>query len=185
MPDATLVIVPGHGNSGRRHWQSLLEAERPDTLRVAQRHWRVPVRRQWIAGLARTVAGAPRRPLLIGHSLGSMTIVEWGLDRATGAGVAGALLVAPPDLDRRLPGMPPRWMARLCGWHGVPLRALPFPSVLVASADDPFCSLERARYFAAAWGSRFVDLGPCGHIDSDAGFGPFPQLAPLIESLLG
>lgn len=180
MAGVTLVTVPGHGGSGPDHWHTWLEQTHPGTVRVEQGNWTVPVRRQWVAGLERTLARVPGQVALIGHSLGAMTIVEWGLRSAAAPRVAGAILVAPPDLDRRLPGMPPRWIVGLCGWRGIPLRRLPFPSVLVASTDDPFCAAARAEMFARAWGSVFADLGPCGHINSEAGFGPFPALEPII-----
>ncbi len=184
MPDAALVIVPGHGNSGPDHWQSLLEKTRLNTVRVRQNSWTIPVRRQWVRGLTHSVTATPGPLLLIGHSLGAMTIVEWGLRHAAPSRVLGAILVAPPDLDRRLPGMPPRWIVQLSGWPRVPLRPLPFPSLLVASSDDPFCTVARAETFARSWGSRFIGLGRCGHINAASGFGPFPQLDPLIESML-
>ena len=95
----------------------------------------------------------------------------------------GALLVAPPDMEAALPGMPPPWMVRLAGWAPIPLRRLPWKSIVVASSDDPMCSIARSQDFARAWGSRFVDLGPAGHINAEAGFGPWPQARSLIESL--
>ncbi|MBS0640832.1 MAG: alpha/beta hydrolase [Proteobacteria bacterium] len=180
MAGVTLVTVPGHGNAGPDHWQTLLERAEPGTVRVQQRSWTMPVRRQWVGGLERTLARLPGEVVLIGHSLGAMTIVEWGLRSTAAPRVAGAVLVAPPDLDQRLPGMPPRWIVGLCGWRGVPMRPLPFRSVLIASTDDPFCSAARAELFARAWGSVFADLGPCGHINTEAGFGPFPALDPVI-----
>ena len=52
---------------------------------------------------------------------------------------------------------------------------LPFPSMLLASTDDPFCRLERARHFAAAWGSELIEVGPAGHISADSGHGAWPD----------
>jgi predicted alpha/beta hydrolase family esterase len=64
------------------------------------------------------------------------------------------------------------------------LTRLPFPSVLVASADDPFAALDRAAEFAAAWGSRMVTLEHAGHINADAGFGPWPDGRRLLDELV-
>jgi predicted alpha/beta hydrolase family esterase len=55
------------------------------------------------------------------------------------------------------------------------MRRLIFPSLLLASASDPFCTLERARQFAAAWGAGFIDIGPAGHINAASGYGPWPD----------
>ena len=57
----------------------------------------------------------------------------------------------------------------------VPLVALPFPSMLLASPDDPYCRAERARHFAAAWGSELIEVGPLGHITEESGHGPWPD----------
>jgi predicted alpha/beta hydrolase family esterase len=43
--------------------------------------------------------------------------------------------------------------------------------VLVASANDEYATPERSRAFAAAWGSKLVEIGNAGHINGDSGFG--------------
>ena len=48
------------------------------------------------------------------------------------------------------------------------LKRLPFPSAVVASRNDDRVSFERARAFAAAWGSTLIDAGSLGHIGSAA-----------------
>jgi predicted alpha/beta hydrolase family esterase len=55
------------------------------------------------------------------------------------------------------------------------MQRLNFPSVLLASADDPFCRIERAREFAAAWGAGLIEIGPAGHINAASGHGPWPD----------
>src|SRR6218665_53640 len=44
---------------------------------------------------------------------------------------------------------------------GTPIarQALPFPALLVASRNDPYCSWARAEGLAQSWGARFIDLG--------------------------
>ncbi|MCL6646441.1 MAG: alpha/beta hydrolase, partial [Dehalococcoidia bacterium] len=61
------------------------------------------------------------------------------------------------------------------GWAPIERRALPFPSVLVASRDDPYCRFERAQALAQAWGSRFIDAGARGHLNAESGLGDWPQ----------
>jgi len=48
---------------------------------------------------------------------------------------------------------------------------LPFPSILVASRNDPYISFSRARLLAQFWGCRFADAGEAGHINADSGLG--------------
>ncbi|MBW3656383.1 MAG: alpha/beta hydrolase, partial [Gemmatimonadetes bacterium] len=91
--------------------------------------------------------------------------------------IAGALLVAPADVERPDAPEPIRNFAP------VPLAALPFPAIMVASSDDPYLRSERAAHFARCWGARLVDLGAAGHINTDAGFGPWPQGLALLDEL--
>ena len=179
----TLVIVPGHGNSGPEHWQTKLEQAHPDAVRVRQRHWNAPIRRQWVAGLERAMRDVEGRAVLVGHSAGVSTIVAWAHRAPHAARVAGAILVAPPDMEAKLPGYPPRWAFRLAGWAPIPMRPLPFRSIVVASENDPFCSPARARAFAHAWGSAFIDIGRAGHINTAAGFGDWPLIRQLVDEI--
>jgi predicted alpha/beta hydrolase family esterase len=76
--------------------------------------------------------------------------------------IAGALLVAPAD------------PARFGIERAVPQVPLLFPTTLVASANDPWMSLENARLWAENWGSTFVPLGHAGHINAQSGLGDWP-----------
>jgi hypothetical protein len=48
---------------------------------------------------------------------------------------------------------------------------LPFPSILVASHNDPYMPFERSRTLAQIWGSQFADAGETGHINAQSGLG--------------
>jgi len=65
----------------------------------------------------------------------------------------------------------------------VVMQRLPFPSVLVGSGNDPYCTFERAQAMASAWGSRFIDLGDAGHINADSGLGDWPQGHAWLDEL--
>jgi predicted alpha/beta hydrolase family esterase len=69
-------------------------------------------------------------------------------------------------------------------FHPVPRKMLPFPSVVVASNNDPFLSMDRAREIARNWGSRFVDIGPAGHVNGDSGLGDWPEGKRLLRLLI-
>jgi len=56
--------------------------------------------------------------------------------------------------------------------------------LVVASESDPFCAIDRARDFAHAWGADFRDIGPAGHINTAAGYGPWPELPALLNALI-
>ena len=56
--------------------------------------------------------------------------------------------------------------------------------MLVASSNDPYCPIRRAGAYARAWGSELVRLQNAGHINVEAGFGPWPLGLALLQSLL-
>ena len=62
-------------------------------------------------------------------------------------------------------------------------RALPFPSILAASRDDPWIAFGRARRLARIWKSRFVDAGWLGHINADSGIRDWPFGQFLLRQL--
>jgi hypothetical protein len=115
----------------------------------------------------------------VGHSLGCVLVAHWA--RVRGAdGIRGALLVAPADVDEISELLP-----EVESFAPVPVARLPFPSTVVTSDDDPYVTLERARHFAASWGSRLVEVGPCGHLNAESGLGDWPDGHRLLLDLLG
>jgi predicted alpha/beta hydrolase family esterase len=53
----------------------------------------------------------------------------------------------------------------------------------VASEDDPFVSLARARYFAEKWGSEFTNIGAKGHINSDSNLGIWAEGQLILKKM--
>ena len=172
-----VLLIPGLHDSGPRHWQSLWHAAHPEYRRVVQREWAAPDRAEWVATLDLYVAGMDGPVVLVAHSLACITVAHWARSHGT-AKVSGALLVAPSDVETDF--FPPG----TTGFAPVPLEHLPFPSTCVASTDDEYTSLERSRRFAEAWGSRLVVVERAGHINTDAGFGPWPEGEALLASMM-
>ena len=172
-----VLIIPGYGGSGPEHWQSLWEENHPGFVRVPQRDWDHPVCHEWVQNLEQAVVHSGPQTLLVAHSLGCHTVAHWAAQ--TQRAVSGALLVAPPDLDG--PDCPPQ----VVGYQPVPMQALPFPSMVVASSNDPHASLEYAQACARAWGSGFEDVGPLGHINAQSGIADWPQGYALLQRLAG
>jgi uncharacterized protein len=171
------VIVPGLGGSCAEHWQTRLERSFPGTTRVEQDDWDRPHRDQWVARLVSAVARAPDA-LLVAHSLGCILIAHAALDHPD-LPISGALLVAPADVDSA--GHTPD---HLRSFAPIPRVPLPFPAVTVASTNDPYMTLARARELAEAWDTEFVNAGPLGHINVAAGFGPWPVGEAIVHRLL-
>lgn len=172
-----VLNLPGYQGSSAGHWQSLWERLDARIERVEQRHWDAPELHAWTARLAEQLAGRPEPCVLVGHSLGALLAVHFA-SHALAAQVAGALLVAPPDVEET-PGLP----ACLAGFASVPRARLPFPAIVLASRNDPYCTFERARAFADAWGASLVDLGAKGHVNAEAGLGTFRAGRVLLAEL--
>jgi hypothetical protein len=170
-----VLILPGWGDSGPGHWQSLWERANPGFSRVVQRDWEYPIRTEWVEVLDREIRAAGGEVILVAHSLGCITMAHWA--RSGSRPIRGALLVAPPDVEH--PDFPPVTE----GFAPIPRERLAFPSIVVASRNDPFGDFERSRALAQAWGSRFVDAGNSGHVNTDAGFGPWPLGETLLAEL--
>lgn len=176
---ATVLVVPGWQNSGPRHWQTIWEQQSPIFLRVQQRDWEFPHREWWLQRISEEVNQSPGPIVFAAHSLGCIAIAHWchvALEDVNK--IKGALLVAPADLDRK---DAPR---QTQDFAPVPHRLLPFPSIVVASTDDPFCSMDRAHQMAHNWGSRLVDIGAAGHINGDSGLGDWPEGKRLLRHLI-
>jgi predicted alpha/beta hydrolase family esterase len=177
-PTHRVLLLPGWQNSGAGHWQSRWELRFSDT-RVDQDDWQWPKRGDWLAQLEHAVLADPRPALLAAHSLGCHLVSAWAAHSQHAARVAGALLVAPPDLDRD--DLPPQ----LAPWRSTVRRALPFPATVVWSDNDPYCAPARAEAMAAAWGASQVAAGPRGHLNGDSGLGDWPEGRELLNNLTG
>jgi predicted alpha/beta hydrolase family esterase len=169
------LIVPGWNDSGPSHWQSQWEQTLGHARRVRQQDWSHPLPGPWSAAVNEAVEAATCPVLLIAHSLGCLAAasVPLGLQNK----IAGALLVAPPDVERT--GLPPG----IAGFAALPRRPLSFHSVVVASDNDPYCDLARARTFAADWGSQLVVIPDGGHLNAESGLGQWPAGLKLLTAL--
>ena len=177
MKTARILLLPGWQNSGPDHWQSRWE-QGQGFERVQQDDWWWPRRGDWMARLEDQLLADDRPALLVAHSLGCHLVAAWAGHSRHCARVAGALLVAPPDLARA--DTPPQ----LHNWLPIAVQALPFLSTAVLSVDDPFCGAGRGQQIARVWGSELVMLGAVGHVNGDSGLGDWPEGLALLRSLL-
>jgi predicted alpha/beta hydrolase family esterase len=164
--DVHFLIQPGWQNSGPHHWQTLWQERLGSAaMRVPQQDWLLPERQQWVSTLVRTIEQEPRPVVVLAHSVGAIASV-FAQQQTQPAAV---VLVAPADAER--PGAP----EALQSFAPIPMQPLAVPSLLIVSDNDPYCSLERARAFAQAWHADLEVIAGGGHLNSDAGFGPWPE----------
>lgn len=176
----TILLLPGLFNSGPQHWQTLWEARLPNARRVRQADWDAPHRADWVAALDAAIRAATGPVLLAAHSLGCVTAAWWAIQHGMephAAKVEGALLAALPDVERA------DFPACASGFAPMPREKLPFAAIVLASSDDPWCELPRARSWARDWGAQFHDVGPRGHLNADSGLGDWPDALDLLDEL--
>jgi predicted alpha/beta hydrolase family esterase len=184
MTEPRALILPGRGNSGPDHWQTHWEAADPQLHRVLQREWTTPERSEWVATLAGVLAARSEPAVLVAHSLAvalvNQLVAAWpALHPGRPLPVRGALLVGPSDVEAA--DYPPGPI----GFSPMPLNPLPFKTIVVASTNDPRVTLERARFFANAWGARLEVAGALDHMGSDAKLASWPQARAWLDELLG
>jgi len=170
-----ILILPGIGSSGPKHWQTLWEQSNPSFVRVHQKDWYTPVCSDWISELEVAVAQSGPDTILVAHSMACLLVAHWAA--VSTLSVSSALLVAVPDPDG------PFFPSGTTGFSTLPQTRLPFQSIVVASVNDCFGSAEFNRRCAEHWGSRFVSIGADGHINADSNLGDWPQGFELLKSL--
>lgn len=171
-----ILIIPGIGNSGPEHWQTLWEQQYPECRRVVQRDWARPACDEWGHVLGEEIGACESPPLLVAHSLGCLLVVHWA--NRIKKPIAGALLVAVPDPEG------PRFPPEAYGFSPLPTNRLPFPSVVVASTNDVYGSLDHVQRSATAWGSELIVIGAAGHINAESGLGRWTEGWALVRRLL-
>jgi predicted alpha/beta hydrolase family esterase len=131
--------------------------------------------------LRRGIEAADGPVVPVAHSLGCALVAHaaarW--PSLIARAVPAALLVAPADVDS-----PAHTPPETRGFAPMPRARLPFPATVIASADDPYVEIDRARAFAAAWGAAFVDAGAAGHINAASDLGDWPAGKACLEGLL-
>lgn len=176
-----VLIVPGLNGSAEGHWQRHWLADHDNAELVEQADWSNPQAGRWLHRLERAVIANPGA-LIVAHSLGSILAARLATSSVSSL-VGGALLVAPADIERSSV-----LHARTYEFGTLPMQALPFPALVVASRDDIYMERDKARDLATAWKVPFLDIGNAGHINIASGFGRWPQgyeLARQVSDRIG
>ena len=170
------LIVPGLGNSGPEHWQTYFETTGNNFKRIIQREWDAPVCKDWVTTIDKVLADYdPTTVILIGHSLGCTTVAHWATQNKKK--IKGALLVAPSDVEAQQYSFPAK------GFAPIPKEKIDFKTIVVASEDDQWVSLARAKYFADNWGSEFINIGKAGHINAASGHYNWNEGLKILKKL--
>ncbi|ETA03461.1 alpha/beta hydrolase [Frankia sp. B2] len=166
-PAVTYVFIAGIGNSGPEHWQYMWYKRAGNGVWVDHESWDNPVRDAWVKDLDDVLTAIDGPKILIAHSLGCTLVTEWACEHADDA-ITGAFLVAVPDVGG------PRFPTGAVGFGPPRHDPLPFPTVIVASENDPYGSLAHSVAAAGRLGARLVNVGSRGHLNADSGLADWP-----------
>jgi predicted alpha/beta hydrolase family esterase len=171
-----IIVLPGIGNSAETHWQTHWERRHQAMRRFSPANWNNPELIDWIEALDCAVDACAASPLLIAHSLAGLLVAHWR--QASMKPIAGAFLVAVPDT------VSAAFPAEAAGFSDVPTKRFDFPTLMIASSNDPFGTLDYARYRAAQWGAGLIELGPLGHINGAGGLGDWREGLNLLYAFM-
>jgi len=172
------LIIPGYQGSNVNHWQSHWEkkyALKAD--RVTLQDFTNTEKRYWTTSIFEQIKNSDNQYIIIAHSLGALSFVHT-YSRYVINNVKAALLVAPPDVEEN------ENASFLNEFSPVPKFRFEIPVFLVASSNDHYCTLERAKEMAQSWGAELINIGAKGHINSESGIGDWPEGQQLLNKLI-
>ena len=180
-----ILIVPGLYGSELQHWQTWIENKLPNTLRVEQEDWDNPIFHLWSDNVLKALMQKNGKSWIIAHSFGCLISIYAAMKCPEK--VAGAMLVALANPARfNTQGFVGN-SAYLAATGNIsaqlPKQALPFPSVIIASNNDPWMPLAQAEQWADVWESRFINVGAAGHINVASGHGAWSQGLAIFNEL--
>ena len=171
--ETSILVVAGHMGSGPDHWQTRLISKLSSAQLVEQEDWLHRSLVKAIDAMVQAVVEAEKPVVFVAHSIGALLVAHSVAALSSNGAidkVKGAYLVVPPSAAALalLQGIDPKFVS-------APRAPLPFPSLLVASSNDPYSSMEDSADLAIAWGSHLVEAGEAGHINAASGHGPWPE----------
>lgn len=182
-----VLIIPGYQGSGAAHWQTWLQSRVPGARRVHGVDWAHPDLSVWADQVHGSLQHENHPVWLVAHSFGCLVAAVVAAESPQN--IAGVVFVAPADPRRFSAYGGIRRVSQENDDALLPSAAEILPerlpesirSVLIASENDPWLSIENANRIAARWRSEFINLGPVGHINTESGFGPWPALLERLQ----
>lgn len=177
LVECDILILPGLGGVEPGHWLARWAERMNNAAIVEQADWNEPDLEEWVATIDQAARLTSRPVVLVAYSLSVIAVAHAGARLPEN--VRGAFFVAPPDVE-----LSPEAPEETFGFRPIPRDPLPFPSLLVASNNDPLCTIDRAVEFSTCWGSDFHQAGDAGRLDVASGHGPWPEGLLMFTRLL-
>ncbi|MFN5779816.1 MAG: RBBP9/YdeN family alpha/beta hydrolase, partial [Novosphingobium sp.] len=133
---ATVLFVPGLRDRVEDHWQTHAARAFPGSVTVAPLTEDRLSRAARVAALDAALNSIAGDVVIAAHSAGCLMVAHWAL--ASTRSTRAALLATPADVELPLPpGYPTYDELSANGWLPIPRAPLPFPTLVVASRNDP------------------------------------------------
>jgi predicted alpha/beta hydrolase family esterase len=171
----SFLILHGLEGSGPDHWQTWLSGR----LRERGEHVRYPDLPDpfdphpddWLAALRPELAALEGERIVLCHSLATLL---WLLHARSGATDAAdrVLLVAPPCTD----DVEPVVRFRPDGVTAEDVRRAAKSTRMLCSDADPYCPAGAASTFGDPLVLDYEVIPGAGHLNTDAGYGPWPEV---------
>ncbi len=136
-----------------------------------------PQCKEWVENL-RVLIGEPNSDtILVGHSLGTATILRYLESLKEGESVGEVFLVAAADAN---PGFPEveSFVSTPPDYEKIKKGAKSF--TVIHSDDDPVVPFEMGQRLAKGLGAEFIPLSGLGHLNAGEGYGEFDLLLNRI-----
>ncbi len=180
--DVTVLFVPGLRDHVDEHWQTHAARAIPGSVTVEPLTLDRLSRAARVAALDAALNSIEGDVVIAAHSAGCLMVAHWA-ENPTRA-IKAALLATPADVENPLPtGYPTPDALNEGGWVPMARSKMPFPTLVVASQNDPLARFDRVADLAKNWGATLHDGGEVGHLNPPAGFGPWPKGLELIAQL--
>ncbi|UTN95588.1 alpha/beta hydrolase [Serratia plymuthica] len=72
-----ILLLPGIGNSGSGHWQTLWTQTDASMTLISGQDWDHPVCEEWVENLETAVRKTGPDVILVAHSLGCLQVANW------------------------------------------------------------------------------------------------------------
>ncbi len=178
-----VFIIHGWESGPTEHWfpwlRSELEKNGFEVLMPQMPNTFSPKQNQWVSHLREIIGEVNENTFLIGHSLGSITILRFLEGLAENQKVGGAIFVAGFSESLGIVSEIENFFEKQVDYEKVKAHCKNF--VTINSDDDPWVPVEKGEIIYAKLGGEFKLFHKCGHFSLGTGNNEFPE---LVEELL-
>jgi predicted alpha/beta hydrolase family esterase len=170
------LLLHGWGGSDYPHWQSWLAGKLANEYGTISfplldnPHY--PSRNRWLKQAKKSLEDF-KPETVVCHSLGC-TLWFW-LAQENLETVEHLILVAPPSIETDIGTINTFFPLTL------PETLYAKKIDLVASDSDPYIQIDEAKKMSEKYNANLITLKNAGHVNSDSGFGEWPQMLNLVK----